>query len=42
MLPALAREGLVDAVDAFCENIGFTREQTRRVFEAATRQRACA
>jgi imidazolonepropionase len=35
MLPALARDGLVDAVDAFCENIGFTREQSRRVFEAA-------
>ena len=37
MLPALAREGLVDAVDAFCERIGFTLEQTRRVFDAATR-----
>ena len=37
MLPILAREGLVDAVDAFCERIGFTLEQTRRVFEAATR-----
>jgi imidazolonepropionase len=36
MLPALSREGLVDAVDAFCEKIGFTREQTRRVFDAAT------
>ncbi len=36
MLPALAQEGLVDAVDAFCENIGFTREQTRRVFDAAS------
>jgi imidazolonepropionase len=35
MLPALAREGLVDAVDAFCENVGFTLEQTRRVFTAA-------
>src|SRR5688572_10860450 len=35
MLPALAREGLVDAVDAFCESIGFTRGQTQRVFEAA-------
>jgi imidazolonepropionase len=35
MLPALAAEGLVDAVDAFCENIGFSREQTRRVFAAA-------
>jgi imidazolonepropionase len=37
MLPALAHEGLVDAVDAFCEHIGFTREQTRRVFDAATK-----
>jgi imidazolonepropionase len=35
MLPTLAGEGLVDAVDAFCENIGFTREETRRVFERA-------
>jgi imidazolonepropionase len=35
MLPALAAEGLVDAVDAFCENIGFSREETRRVFECA-------
>jgi imidazolonepropionase len=33
MLPTLAAEGLVDAVDAFCENIGFSREETRRVFE---------
>jgi imidazolonepropionase len=37
MLPALAREGLVDAVDAFCERIGFTLDQTRRVFDAAAR-----
>jgi imidazolonepropionase len=35
MLPALARDGLVDAVDAFCEDIGFTTAQTRRIFEAA-------
>ena len=35
ILPALAAEGLVDAVDAFCESIGFTREETRRVFERA-------
>jgi imidazolonepropionase len=35
MMPAAAREGLADAVDAFCEGIGFTREQTGRVFEAA-------
>ncbi len=34
-LPALHAEGLVDAVDAFCEGIGFTPAQTRRVFEAA-------
>ena len=36
MLPALAAEGLVDAVDAFCEKIGFTPSETRRVFERAT------
>jgi imidazolonepropionase len=35
MLPALASEQLVDAVDAYCENIGFSVAQTRRVFEAA-------
>ena len=35
MLPTLAAEGLVDAVDAFCENIGFTRDETRRMFERA-------
>ena len=34
-LPALHAEGLVDAVDAFCERIGFTPAQTRRVFAAA-------
>jgi imidazolonepropionase len=34
-LPQLHTEGLVDAVDAFCERIGFSSEQTRRVFEAA-------
>ncbi|MEP6897459.1 MAG: imidazolonepropionase [Rhodanobacter sp.] len=37
MLPALAADGLVDAVDAFCERIGFSREETRRVFDQATR-----
>jgi len=37
MLPALAAEGLVDAVDAFCERIGFTHAQTARVFAAARR-----
>ena len=35
MLPVLAGEGLVDAVDAFCENIGFTHAETQRVFERA-------
>lgn len=35
ILPTLTKEGLVDAVDAFCESIGFTIEQTRRVFEQA-------
>ena len=35
LLPALAAEGLVDAVDAFCEGIGFSPEETRRVFERA-------
>ena len=34
-LPAIAKEGLADAVDAFCEDIGFTQEQTSRVFDAA-------
>jgi len=33
-LPRLHGEGLVDAVDAFCEGIGFSPAQTRRVFEA--------
>ncbi|KWR90950.1 imidazolonepropionase [Cupriavidus sp. IDO] len=37
MLPALAEEGLVDAVDAFCESIGFSLAQTERVFDAAAR-----
>jgi imidazolonepropionase len=36
MLPALHREALIDAVDAFCERIAFTPAQTRRVFEAAS------
>jgi len=35
MLPALAAEGLVDAVDAFCEGIAFTPAQVARVFHAA-------
>ncbi len=35
MLPAVAAAGLADAVDAFCDNIGFTAEQVARVFETA-------
>lgn len=35
MLPVLHAEGLVDAVDAFCERIAFSTAQTERVFEAA-------
>ena len=35
MLPTLAAEGLVDAVDAFCEGIGFSPVETRRLFERA-------
>jgi len=37
MLPALAAEGLVDAVDAFCEHLAFTPAQLERVFQAAAR-----
>jgi len=35
MLPQLHAQGLVDAVDAFCESIAFSPAQTQRVFEAA-------
>ena len=35
MLPELVSMGLVDAVDAFCERIGFSAAQTERVFAAA-------
>jgi imidazolonepropionase len=34
-LPAAAAEGLAQAVDAFAENIGFTIEEVRALFEAA-------
>jgi imidazolonepropionase len=37
MLPALADEGLIDAVDVFCERIAFSPSQTARVFDAAKR-----
>lgn len=36
MIPAIADAGEADAVDAFCETIGFTRDQTERVFQAAS------
>jgi imidazolonepropionase len=35
MISAIARERLADAVDAFCENIAFSPQQTARVFAAA-------
>ena len=34
-LPGQHAAGLVDAVDAFCDTIGFTPAQTQRIFEAA-------
>jgi imidazolonepropionase len=34
-LPRQQAAGLVDAVDAFCDTIGFTPVQTRRVFDTA-------
>jgi imidazolonepropionase len=36
MIPAIAAEGLADAVDAFCEGIGFSAALTARVFAAAS------
>ncbi|MER8763057.1 MULTISPECIES: imidazolonepropionase [unclassified Mesorhizobium] len=35
ILPAVAAEGLADAVDGFCEGIAFWPEQIARVFDAA-------
>ncbi|KQP18101.1 imidazolonepropionase [Pseudorhodoferax sp. Leaf267] len=35
MLPALHAEGLVDAVDVFCERIAFSLAETEQVFQAA-------
>jgi imidazolonepropionase len=35
MLPAVAREGLADAVDGFCEGIAFSPAQIERVFATA-------
>ena len=35
ILPTVAEQGLAEAVDVFCESVGFSPAQTRRVFEAA-------
>ena len=35
VLPAVAKAKLADAVDAFCEGIAFSVDETRRVFEVA-------
>jgi len=35
VMPQVAAQGLAVAVDAFCERIGFTAEQTERVFKTA-------
>jgi imidazolonepropionase len=37
MIPTLADEGLIDAVDGFCERIAFTPDEITRVFTAAKR-----
>lgn len=38
VLPRVAEQGLADAVDAFCETIGFSPGQVERVFQAAQRR----
>ena len=35
MIPLIAKDKLADAVDVFCESIGFSAEQTERVFSSA-------
>ncbi len=35
MIPEVAKQNLADAVDVFCEGIGFSIEQTEAVFKAA-------
>ena len=35
MLPRIADQGLADAVDVFCETIGFSLAQTERIFKSA-------
>ena len=41
MLPALAAEGLVDAVDAFCDTIGFTPGADRARVPRGARAAIC-
>lgn len=41
VLPRLKEENLATAVDAFCEKIAFSAEQTERVFKAAVQQGLC-
>lgn len=36
ILPIIAKEDLVDAVDVFCENIGFSIKETEQVFKTAS------
>lgn len=35
IIPRMAAAGLADAIDGFCENIAFSRQQIARVFDAA-------
>jgi imidazolonepropionase len=35
VMPSAIKEGLVDAVDGFCDKVGFTHAQMSRMFEAA-------
>ncbi|MBL8890362.1 MAG: imidazolonepropionase [Planctomycetaceae bacterium] len=37
-IPRWSSDRLMDAVDVFCDTVGFSLEQTRRVFECAARQ----
>jgi len=37
IIPHVAKNKLADAVDAFCEGIGFTYDETRQIFDAAAR-----
>lgn len=36
MIPAASEQGLADAVDAYCEGIGFTTDEVRSLFRAAS------